>query len=219
MVAADTTAVGPSRDSVSQIRIAHNGCGSAQQNVAGGRDPGADGLVHRGGPNMQQAHSSPRSDSIKGEGGTANDRRGDMQQYLRKKMLRIQGDSSISEAEKARRMQDLMSISWKRYIIQRKKKMSLANAQQHKHARRKPGETTLEDLRHSYHDIEKGILGCKHYQRAVKFQCDCCNIWSVCRFCHDEFSNHEVTRYAKPLSILKVIAFNHTKLTLVTSRQ
>jgi len=43
-------------------------------------------------------------------------------------------------------------------------------------------------------DEENRILGCKHYQRAIKFQASCCGKWFTCRFCHDSVSDHEVDR-------------------------
>jgi hypothetical protein len=39
-----------------------------------------------------------------------------------------------------------------------------------------------------------GVLGCKHYQRACKLQAHCCGKWDTCRFCHDEVSDHTITR-------------------------
>lgn len=38
------------------------------------------------------------------------------------------------------------------------------------------------------------ILGCKHYQRNAKLQAHCCGKWFSCRFCHDEVSDHVITR-------------------------
>ncbi|KAI8832413.1 hypothetical protein BJ741DRAFT_511581, partial [Chytriomyces cf. hyalinus JEL632] len=36
--------------------------------------------------------------------------------------------------------------------------------------------------------------GCKHYQRSAKLQAHCCGKWYTCRFCHDEVSDHNITR-------------------------
>ena len=38
-------------------------------------------------------------------------------------------------------------------------------------------------------------MGCKHYQRGCKLQAHCCGNWYTCRFCHDEESDHTITRY------------------------
>ncbi|ORZ07856.1 zinc-ribbon-domain-containing protein [Absidia repens] len=46
----------------------------------------------------------------------------------------------------------------------------------------------------SYHDEEKGILGCPHYQRKCKLQAYCCKQIYSCRFCHDEASDHAIVR-------------------------
>lgn len=37
---------------------------------------------------------------------------------------------------------------------------------------------------------EEVSLGCKHYMRNVKIQCDACKRWYTCRHCHDENENH-----------------------------
>ena len=40
----------------------------------------------------------------------------------------------------------------------------------------------------SYQDVEKKILGCKHYRRECKLIPKCCGDEQfTCRFCHDEF--------------------------------
>jgi RING finger/CHY zinc finger protein 1 len=38
-------------------------------------------------------------------------------------------------------------------------------------------------------------MGCRHYQRSCKLQAHCCGKWDTCRFCHDEVSDHTITRY------------------------
>lgn len=43
-------------------------------------------------------------------------------------------------------------------------------------------------------DKSKGILGCKHYQRKVKLQADCCKQIFSCHYCHDESSDHAIVR-------------------------
>lgn len=79
---------------------------------------------------------------------------------LRKAMLDIQNDSTLSDKQKAIRMQTLMT---KNYVT-----LSYT----------KPMEMTLEvghplsalDQAKTYHDEVEGILGCKHYQRSCKLQ-------------------------------------------------
>jgi CHY zinc finger len=45
-----------------------------------------------------------------------------------------------------------------------------------------------------FNNQSEGVLGCKHYQRACKLQAHCCGKWDTCRFCHDEVSDHTITR-------------------------
>lgn len=42
---------------------------------------------------------------------------------------------------------------------------------------------------------EKGILGCKHYQRKCKLQANCCQKIVTCRFCHDDVEDHNIVRF------------------------
>lgn len=56
-------------------------------------------------------------------------------------------------------------------------------------------QLTTEDTKPSYHDAPvNSILGCQHYQRNCKVECPTCQKWYVCRFCHDEESNHKLIR-------------------------
>jgi uncharacterized CHY-type Zn-finger protein len=48
----------------------------------------------------------------------------------------------------------------------------------------------------SFHDAAEGILGCKHYQTNVSLSAPCCDSFFVCRFCHDERSDHTIDRKA-----------------------
>lgn len=51
------------------------------------------------------------------------------------------------------------------------------------------------DTTPSYHNIEKRILGCSHYQTNCKLECPQCLKWYTCRFCHDaEVSDHKLVR-------------------------
>lgn len=54
---------------------------------------------------------------------------------------------------------------------------------------------TEEDQRPSYHNVDKRILGCPHYQRNCKLECPTCLKWFPCRFCHDlEVADHKLQR-------------------------
>eukprot|EP01102_Stenamoeba_stenopodia_P008163 TRINITY_DN2323_c0_g1_i2.p1 TRINITY_DN2323_c0_g1~~TRINITY_DN2323_c0_g1_i2.p1 ORF type:complete len:350 (+),score=63.17 TRINITY_DN2323_c0_g1_i2:160-1209(+) len=48
----------------------------------------------------------------------------------------------------------------------------------------------------TYHDTERKILGCIHYQRSFKIKPVCCGQWTTCRLCHDHQNNHVMDRFA-----------------------
>ena len=47
----------------------------------------------------------------------------------------------------------------------------------------------------SFHNAEKGILGCKHYARKAMLVAPCCDKEVVCRLCHDDLLDHKMDRY------------------------
>ena len=47
----------------------------------------------------------------------------------------------------------------------------------------------------SFHDVEQGILGCKHYARKAMLVAPCCGREVVCRLCHDDELDHKMDRY------------------------
>jgi hypothetical protein len=69
---------------------------------------------------------------------------------------------------------------------------------------------TPEDLNPTYAPVKKAepsnesedtlpeasepVLGCAHYKRNVKLQCNECERWYTCRICHDEAENHVLPR-------------------------
>lgn len=114
------------------------------------------------------------------------------QSALRKQIIQIQLDAKIPQSEKAKKIQELMSRPWaaKQKLEQRKDpriKNYLANKQT-------DFTSVTEDDKHlTFHSSNS--LGCKHYQRACKLQAHCCGKWDTCRFCHDEVSDHTITRY------------------------
>lgn len=57
-------------------------------------------------------------------------------------------------------------------------------------------QLTAADIEPSYHDPQRTVLGCQHYQRNCKIECPTCQKWYVCRFCHDEENNHKLERAA-----------------------
>lgn len=45
-----------------------------------------------------------------------------------------------------------------------------------------------------YHNAAEGVLGCKHYRRRCMLVAPCCDTPYVCRLCHDEAADHQVSR-------------------------
>lgn len=43
-------------------------------------------------------------------------------------------------------------------------------------------------------EVSKPVLGCLHYKRNVKLQCNTCEKWHTCRLCHDEVEDHILPR-------------------------
>lgn len=43
--------------------------------------------------------------------------------------------------------------------------------------------------------VAGGQLGCNHYKINCKFYAECCGKWFVCRFCHDNVSDHKLNRH------------------------
>ncbi|KAJ3093567.1 hypothetical protein HDU96_002182 [Phlyctochytrium bullatum] len=115
------------------------------------------------------------------------------QAELRKRIVDIQSDPKIPAAEKAKKIQELMTSQWaSRQKAQSNRTTHADNKLQDK---RQDFNLVLEsDKVKTYHDKAAGILGCKHYQRAAKLQAHCCGKWYACRFCHDEVSDHNIIR-------------------------
>lgn len=93
---------------------------------------------------------------------------------LRKEIMKIQQDSTLSSSEKAQKIQRLMSGK-------------------HSPAPSSPlpegsGSRTLSEseLAPTYNNAELNVLGCKHYQRGCKMKAACCGKLFTCRLCHDE---------------------------------
>ncbi|KAJ3272226.1 hypothetical protein HDV01_005880 [Terramyces sp. JEL0728] len=113
------------------------------------------------------------------------------QTLLRKQILEIQGNQSLSGSEKAKMIQELMSRPWQQKQKQEQKRDSrITNflVQKSKDFSIVPESDKSETY------YSENTLGCKHYQRACKLQAHCCGKWDTCRFCHDEVSDHTITR-------------------------
>ncbi|ETV94598.1 hypothetical protein H310_11860 [Aphanomyces invadans] len=110
------------------------------------------------------------------------------QANLKARIMQIQTNKSLTPKEKADGMQKVMMEQW-------------TEAQERltpKQTERKP-DTPIADSGRTivtYHNEEKGIKGCSHYQRKCKLFGKCCNKFYTCRFCHDEQEKHSFDRYA-----------------------
>nr|KAJ3417958.1 hypothetical protein HK105_000552 [Polyrhizophydium stewartii] len=110
---------------------------------------------------------------------------------MRKQIQQIQADTQLTGAEKAKRIQELMT---KRWVTKQQKETSKEVRYINRLADKKQDFSIIseEDKQVTYH--APGIMGCKHYQRCAKLQAHCCGKWDTCRFCHDEVSDHTITR-------------------------
>ncbi|KAJ3332715.1 hypothetical protein HDU76_013328 [Blyttiomyces sp. JEL0837] len=131
---------------------------------------------------QSEDHNNPHAERIQKD-----------QAELRRKIVEIQKDLTIPPAEKAKKIQELMTNSWSSKLKGVHHKAILAT---NKLEDKKVDYAQLADidLQKTYHDKLAGILGCKHYQRAAKLQAHCCGKWYTCRFCHDEVSDHNIVR-------------------------
>ncbi|KAF9205355.1 hypothetical protein BGZ59_000517 [Podila verticillata] len=102
------------------------------------------------------------------------------QSELRRKIMDIQRDPTISFADKAGMIQKLMSSKWQ---------------DSGKSVESRGSEETSEmDLKTTYNNKEQEYLGCKHYRRGCKLKANCCGKWFNCRFCHDDACDHAIVR-------------------------
>lgn len=109
---------------------------------------------------------------------------GDAGEELRRQIMEIQRDPTLSAAEKARRSQALHMAKW-------------TGSAAAMGAAASAGEAPDNEFEVSYHDEAKGILGCKHYPRKCKKRAPCCGFLFPCRICHDEqVADHEIDRFA-----------------------
>ncbi|KAI8388418.1 zinc-ribbon-domain-containing protein [Radiomyces spectabilis] len=103
---------------------------------------------------------------------------------LRKKILEIQKDSSLAPREKARQMQYLLSHGT----------LPPTSVDGSPNSSTRQAFSDDKSRSVSFNNKDEGILGCKHYQRKVKLQANCCGRIFSCRFCHDDNSDHAIVR-------------------------
>ncbi|KAJ3136922.1 hypothetical protein HDU90_002488 [Geranomyces variabilis] len=123
------------------------------------------------------------------------------QKDLRKQIVEIQQNPSWNAAEKARKIQSLMSSNYKSLhtntTLGEAGGGSVDAASLMMGMKLDPsteGAISPKDRIKTWHDRDSQILGCKHYQRGARLQARCCGKWFTCRFCHDEVSDHTLNR-------------------------
>eukprot|EP00026_Physarum_polycephalum_P006226 Phypoly_transcript_06268.p1 GENE.Phypoly_transcript_06268~~Phypoly_transcript_06268.p1 ORF type:complete len:467 (+),score=58.16 Phypoly_transcript_06268:161-1561(+) len=95
---------------------------------------------------------------------------------MRKKIMAIYSDTSLSNEERVKRRQLLLTPkAFETPVVQPKADSS--------------------ELEATYFDKENGILGCMHYRRACKLKAACCGRLVTCRLCHDDESDHQIVRF------------------------
>lgn len=98
---------------------------------------------------------------------------------MRRRLVAIQQNPSLTEREKARAMQQVLT---ERYV----QAQAALPDEQALHDERPRGALSLRDITKTFYNEELNILGCKHYRRKCKLRCAQCHVWTSCRFCHDE---------------------------------
>lgn len=116
-----------------------------------------------------------------------NDDGSDNESQLRSLMQQISRDPNLSDSEKTRQNQLLLT---KRFEKRRAREAAKHRAE---------NNARKDSL--SYSKIKDPItgeylLGCEHYPRKCRLLADCCNSWVVCRFCHDNSEmDHTINRF------------------------
>ncbi|KAK9840584.1 hypothetical protein WJX81_003072 [Elliptochloris bilobata] len=101
------------------------------------------------------------------------------QTQLEETHRRVCSDASLAAERKAYLMQNIMAS---RYIVAQQRRLASGGDS---------GKPTR-----SYHNAERGVLGCPHYQRKCQVVAPCCGQVHACRFCHDEAEDHRLDPHA-----------------------
>lgn len=99
---------------------------------------------------------------------------------LRSTIVRIKHDSSLTETDKNRMIQELMTTKYR-------KKFNATPTRP---------QCTSHISFHQPKDGSKRVFGCEHYRRGCQISAPCCDQFFVCRFCHDANSDHKIDRNA-----------------------
>ncbi|KAJ3040331.1 hypothetical protein HDU99_010169, partial [Rhizoclosmatium hyalinum] len=133
------------------------------------------------------AAAQSNSDAVSSEAQQKN------QAEMRRRIVAIQSDPAIPPQEKAKKIQELMTSQWSNRQ-RRHSSRSIGASNKLDNKTEDFGIVTVADTEVSYHDKDRTVIGCKHYQRSCKLQAHCCGKWYPCRFCHDEVSDHNIIR-------------------------
>ena len=113
----------------------------------------------------------------------------------RKQIIAINRDKTLTPKERNLAIQKIMQHNYRESERVRKESEDLSAAGGGGAGADKTNESTSATTK-TYHDKEKEILGCKHYQRKCKLVAKCCGQIYPCRFCHDDNADHKMDRYA-----------------------
>lgn len=137
---------------------------------------------------------------------------------LKRQIVLVQSDQSLSSSEKASKIQALMMSQYKKKKLHASisapagTPMSMDSVSPFPNDSQGAGEPVEDQL--AVPSLITGgkeligesaskpcfqcpdILGCQHYQRGVKLQAACCGKWVSCRLCHDEDNDHKMDRKA-----------------------
>lgn len=94
---------------------------------------------------------------------------------IQSKIRQITRDTSLSEEQKNKARQDVLSQPFMR---KRRREKFEFTARMNKRARQR-SYSNVKDKNGNF------MLGCEHYPRNCKIQAACCGMWVVCRLCHD----------------------------------
>ncbi|KAJ2745826.1 hypothetical protein GGI20_001881 [Coemansia sp. BCRC 34301] len=100
------------------------------------------------------------------------------QAVLRSAIKALMANTSLTEADRAKRIQALVS------------------SRRHTGANAAEKDNVPVAFSISYNNEERRILGCSHYQLKAKLLAPCCSQWATCRFCHDKNTEHAMDRFA-----------------------
>ena len=95
---------------------------------------------------------------------------------LRSTIVRIKNDSSLTETEKSRMIQELMTTKYREFATPTPTPTPTPTH---------PHSCTSHISFHQPKDGSKRVFGCEHYRRGCQVSAPCCDQFFVCRFCHD----------------------------------